>query len=401
MLSNKITEVKIEDKGSNYVNPRAVIVDGDGEGAEFDVVARDGKLFSITVKNTGKNYTYAPSVEIIESDVNFYPESDTIGIPQSVSIARNGGAFHLDKTVSSKFTSKFVLSLTNISGDFQKGEQVIQIINGVEVSRSVVSEWRIGSNLLKLEKVSGIIREGIPVQGRSSFVSGIVKRIFVTTFNEDITSFYDNLGFYKSDKGRLGVSNQKITDSFFYQDYSYVVQSKTPIDQWRDLIKATTHPAGFKLFGQVDVEGSAKSEMPSGSQNKASHFTTIQLWDNDKNRITVESTRRIVTQTIQKVENTRIRRGQGSAATSEFNFNETRAFNFTLSAPFDGYYDTDGRLQGTKIFQVIDDNGNVFFPISAESLIVTLDGILQEPGVAYTVSQDKISILPTTTRTRN
>jgi hypothetical protein len=390
LASNKITGVRIDEKGSNYVNPKVIIVDGDGEGAEFNVVARDGQLFSITVKNPGKNYTYAPSIEIIESDVNFYPESNTIGIPQSISITRNGGSFHLDKTVSSRFTSKFVLSLTGITDNFQKGEQVIQIINGVEVSRSTVSEWRIGSNLLKVEKVSGILREGVPLSGTSSFSSAVVKNIFVTTFEENITSFYDNLGFYKSDKGRLGVSNQKITDSFFYQDYSYVVQSKTPIDQWRDLIKATTHPSGFKLFGQVDIEGSAKSEMPSGTQNKASHFTSIQLWDSDKNRITVESTRRIVTQTIQKVENTRIRRGQGSAATSEFNFNETRAFNFTLSAPFDGYYDTDGRLQGTNVFQVIDDNGNVFFPISAESLIVTLDGILQEPNVAYTVSQDKI-----------
>ena len=130
--------------------------------------------------------------------------------------------------------------------------------------------------------------------------------------------------------------------------------------------------------------------MPDVGNRKADSFSIIQLWNPEKNKITVESTKQVTTQTIQSVENTRIRDGQGSAATSEFNFNETRAFEFTLSAPFDGYFDTDGRLQGTTVFQVLDNTGSPFTPISAESLIVTLDGILQEPGVAYTVSGDTI-----------
>ena len=130
--------------------------------------------------------------------------------------------------------------------------------------------------------------------------------------------------------------------------------------------------------------------MPSAGERKADTFSIIQLWDPNKNKITVESTKQVTTQTIQTVKNTRIRTGQGSAATSEFNFNETRAFSFTLSAPFDGYFDTDGRLQGTTSFQVLDDTGVAFTPVNAESLVVTLDGVLQEPGVAYTVSGDNI-----------
>ena len=77
---------------------------------------------------------------------------------------------------------------------------------------------------------------------------------------------------------------------------------------------------------------------------KASHFSVIQLWDPDKNKITVESTKQVTTQTIQSVESQRVRKSFGTASTSEFLFNEVRAFEFTLGAPFDGYYDTDGRL---------------------------------------------------------
>ena len=384
-----IQSVRIDTVGSNYVNPKVYVLDADGSGAIFKTTQQDGKLFSITVENPGKGYTYAPTIQVIESDVELYAESDTIGTPQSVRIIDNGGAYHLDQTVASEVTSKYTLSLRNFNGSFQKGELVTQTINGTEVMRARIAEYKDGSNLVKVEQLQGIIRENVSLVGYTSRASGTVKAIFVSTFKTNISSFFDNLGYYTSDKGRLGVANQKLTDSFFYQDYSYVVKSKTSIEQWRDLIKATTHPAGFKLFGQVDIEATANTEMPSTAQ-KADTFSIIQLWDPNKNRITVESTKQVTTQTIQILQNTRIRKGQGSAATSEFNFNETRAFEFTLAAPFDGYYDTDGRLQGTTVFQVLDDFGNLFNPINEESIVVTLDGIIQEPGVAYTVSGDTI-----------
>jgi hypothetical protein len=387
---NSIVGVKIISKGSNYSKPKAIILDGDGTGAEFDVISKFGEVFSITVKNPGFGYTYAPTIEIIESDIEAYVDSNTIGIPQSISIIKNGGSFHLDKTISSQFTSKYTITLSSINGIFRKGETVIQKIDGIEVSRFVVSEWRNGSNLLKVEKIRGILRDNIEVYGLSSRASGILKSVFVSSFTEKITSFYDNIGYYQSDRGRIGVSNQKLTDSFFYQDYSYVVKSKTPIDQWRELIKTTTHPAGFKLFGQVDIESDSKADMPT-ELPKSSHFSIIQLWDPEKNKITVENTRRVITQIYERLENYRIKTGVGSASTSEFNFNESRAFHFTLSTNFNGYYDNQGRLQGTKTFQLLDDNGNLFYPPSAKNLIITLNGVLQEPGVAYTVSGNQIT----------
>ena len=408
--SKVITGVNITEKGSNYVNPKVVITNGDGVDAEFNIVVRNGEIFSVTVKNAGRGYTFAPDIEIVESQIDLNAEGSSIGVPRSVSIVRNGGAYHLDNTVASTFTSNYVFSLKNYTGEFLRGEKVVQKINNVEVMTGVVTEWRKGSNLLKVKSVTGIIRENQSIEGIVSKTSGIISKVFVTDFAADIRSFYDNLGFYTSDKGKLGVSNQKLTDSFFYQDYSYVVKSKTSIEEWRDLIKSTTHPAGFKLFGQVDIESSASAEMEA-ELPKASHFTVIQLWDPNKNKITVENTRRTVTQTVQKVENHRIRKGQGSAAVSEFNFNETRAFEFriynntagfyssTIAAgkpwwtknPFDGYYDTDGRLQGSTTFQLRTKTPDTAFtPVDVNSLIISLNGILQEPGVAYTISGDNI-----------
>ena len=105
--------------------------------------------------------------------------------------------------------------LKDYNGNFRLGEQVVQKINSVEVFRGTVVEWRFGSNLLKVANTTGIVRENISIESTLMPVSGTVQSIFVTTFNEEISSFYDNLGFYQSDKGKIGVQNQKILDSFF------------------------------------------------------------------------------------------------------------------------------------------------------------------------------------------
>ena len=387
--SQVITGVEVTNKGKNYSNPKVFVLDADGADAIFKVLVRNGEVSFITVESPGKGYTYAPEIIIVEGDVDAYVESTSIGVPRSVNITTNGGAFHLDKTVASTFNSNYIAALTNFNGDFRIGEEVIQKIDNNIVFKATVAEWRLGSNLIKLKNTTGTIREGINIQSALTTITGNVKSVFVSTFSEEINSFYDNLGYYSSDRGKLGVSNQKITDSFFYQDYSYVIKSQTSIEQWRDLIKSTTHPAGFKLFGQVDVEGTASSEMPV-EMPKSSHYSVIQLWDPEKNKITSDIKQRVVTQSIQKVENTRINKAVGTAAPSEFLFNEVRAFEFTLAAPFDGYYDTNGRLQGTTTFQIISDLGVPFFPSSDKGLIVTLDGILQEPGVSYTINSDTI-----------
>ena len=103
--SQTITGVDITNEGSNYVNPKVIVTKSDGADVKFKVLVRDGKVTSITVEKPGKGYTYAPEIIIVEGNIEAYAESNTIGVPQSVRITSNGGAFHLDETVSSTFLS--------------------------------------------------------------------------------------------------------------------------------------------------------------------------------------------------------------------------------------------------------------------------------------------------------
>lgn len=48
-------------------------------------------------------------------------------------------------------------------------------------------------------------------------------------------------------------SNNFIQDSFYYQDYSYVIRSSRTASEYRDILINTVHPAGMEFFGELEV----------------------------------------------------------------------------------------------------------------------------------------------------
>ena len=396
-LTNTITSVKVESTGSNYSKPKVIIIDGDGIDAEFGITSRNGEVLDIFVINKGIGYTKAPTIAIIESDVKLFAQGSKIGRPKNVRIVKNGSSFHRDSTLLSEYTGSYAFAVTGYGdNNYLNGEVVTQKEGNTIVARGIVRDWREGSNILKISKIEGKFRNNLPIVAEVSKTTSIIKNVYVSVFDVDIQPYSDNTGSFRSDRGKLGVSNQRLIDSFFYQDYSYVVKSRTTIDNWRELVKETTHPAGFKVFGEVIIDPIVEdgitmpSEMP-----KASHFSIVQLWDSEKNKVTVESTRRQITQSVLSVDDYRAIKGSGSVAVNEFDFNYTNAYQLTLRqqptdpSPLNGSFNSDGQLVGTTAFTLYN-NGSAFNPYSAENLIVTIDGVLQEPGVAYTISSNQI-----------
>ena len=53
---------------------------------------------------------------------------------------------------------------------------------------------------------------------------------------------------------------RRFQDSYFYQSFSYVVQSSVSIENWRELVTTNCHPAGFKLFGELNLSDKALIE---------------------------------------------------------------------------------------------------------------------------------------------
>lgn len=59
----------------------------------------------------------------------------------------------------------------------------------------------------------------------------------------------NNDGFISSDK--------YIQDNFYYQEYSYEIQSSKSLNEYSDVVKKLVHPAGTKMFGKVVADYSA------------------------------------------------------------------------------------------------------------------------------------------------
>lgn len=59
-----------------------------------------------------------------------------------------------------------------------------------------------------------------------------------------------NGGFYRNSDGFLSW-DKRLQDNVFWQNYSYEITSEHSINEWRDVVKSTTHPAGYALWGNL------------------------------------------------------------------------------------------------------------------------------------------------------
>jgi len=89
-----------------------------------------------------------------------------------------------------------------------------------------------------------------------------------------LDSIFTADGFFGNNDGKLS-SNKVIQDSFFYQDYSYVLKTEVTIDNWLGTVKKVIHPAGLKVFGQVTIFRCVESEAPHQTRFQAFEIPLI------------------------------------------------------------------------------------------------------------------------------
>ena len=392
IVSQKITELVIINPGSNYVNPKAVIASGDGEGLQVELTTVNGSIAKAEIIKSGSGYTYTPTLDIVESDNKLFFKSTDIGSPQSVRFVRYGSGYHNDNSVLPYFTTPYILTLSNFDEDaFNIGERVEQRVNNVVIASGIVDDagWRPGLNVLKLRNVEGVFKEGTSIINKQRGKTATVLTISTSKFTPVVNTREKRIGKFTSDRGKISSTNQRITDSDFYQDYSYVIRSRTPINDWRNAIKDTTHPAGFKLFGEVYLESEGSGAMVPEQPETRSITTYLCI---PPATITSSTVKRTITETFVNTESLNIRRGVGSIAIDSFDETLTRVRELTLSPAFDGSYDPSSGLKiGTSQFTLIDKKtGTAYTPYNEQELMVSLDGIVQQPINSYTVSGNQI-----------
>ena len=234
--------------------------------------------------------------------------------------------------------------------------------------------WQIGPRILKLENYNGEFVEGERVTGQISRAAGTIDNLSIARGTLNIDSLTTSTGQFIDDVGKPSEIVQKIQDSYFYQNFSYVIKSKTPINQWRTSILETNHPVGFNMFGELSLTG-GKDISGRKVISDLVKEVNISSFTNTNQITSFANTQPIYTE----FNNTEVLFRQKRLTNSEEILTSIVKKLDNFSADFDGI-----RTQ---------------FPLTVEGesitatddqLLVLLNGIAQAPSVSFTTSGPSI-----------
>ena len=435
-----LSQIKITDPGAGYTSTPAVVIEGGGgSGAEAEAIVKNNRLSEIIIKNSGAGYSSEPTVTlksefnyVVNLDLNYLqfnfphgittgaevqfrsddigstegelPKPSTAGLTQLVAgqtyyaIAGEAAGLETDQlrfglTLQSAQAGSYITFLTQGSGRqtlltevfggkatavvetsrFLEGEEVFQG-SAIETATAIGSVstntgWQIGPKILKIVDYTGDWAKGEKVTGVISKASGVIDNFSIARGVLNIGSLTKTPGRFIDDVGKPSEIVQKIQDSFFYQNFSYVVQSEIPITEWKTQVLENNHPAGFNMFGQLQLSGGK---------------------DVSGRKIGTEFTKKV---NIQNYSNVNQITSFGAAQPIYTDYNNTEVL-------FRKKRLTSSEEILTSIVKKMDDIADQFdgikkqFPITVEGetvivkdnqLMITLNGIIQSPGVSYQI----------------
>jgi len=206
-------------------------------GLGYNSSAYDYKLFSIksitpTIGGFG-TVSYNMSDEI----------SDSIVTPGKFDKVNSDGQIIAEKTFP-------LFNVTFDSKNFFPGETVTS-----NSSSGIVESWDQRVGTLRVSSSDSFV-VGVAIQGQSSKTSGTPTSI--TTYDAflgyDATSRVEK--GWQTNSGVINDNQQKIQDSFYYQNFSYSLKSKVDFDTWNNLVSSLNHTLGFKKFSDYQLESS-------------------------------------------------------------------------------------------------------------------------------------------------
>lgn len=228
------------------------VVSTNGVGAILTPTIVNGVITSVLVEDGGSGYEDGDQIVAYDTNALVYPTSTSIGKIKTIRFTNYGSQFNPDKTLAKNLIFNKKIIVTNVSGNLYKiNEKVTQ----GQFSGFVKRIQKIGTDsyLIDLEEQLENIELGTltgTIQGTTATIVSITDPNVIA----NVTPLITKVGYFDSDLGKLNSSSQKITDSYYYQDFSYVIKSTRSLKEYRDNVYNTTHPTGFKLFGEVSVE---------------------------------------------------------------------------------------------------------------------------------------------------
>ena len=257
---------------------------------------------------------------------------------------------------------------------FLKGELVYQG-SSLESATATgyVSEnegWQIGPRILKLENYNGTWTVGERVTAQVSRASGLIDNLSIARGTLNIDSMTTTTGQFIDDVGKPSEIVQKIQDSYFYQNFSYVIKSQTPINEWRKSILETNHPVGFNMFGELSL---AAGKDISGRKVVSDLVKEVNIFSSTNiNQITSFANSQPI---YTEFNNTEVLFRQRRLTNSEE----------ILTSIVKKLDNIDSDFNGVKTQFALNVEGESV-TATDDQLLILINGVAQSPGTAFTTS---------------
>ena len=261
---------------------------------------------------------------------------------------------------------------------FLEGEEVFQGETYELASAfGFVSEnegWQIQPKILKITNPRGDFVVGGKVQGVISRASGIIDNLNIAKGVLNIDALTRTPGRFIDDVGKPSEIVQKIQDSYFYQNFSYVIKSKIPINRWKEQILENNHPVGFNMFGQLELTG---GKDVSGRKVIAGFTKQVNINEyTNVNQITSFGAAQPIYSTFN---NSEVLFRKKRLTNSEEILTSIVKKIDNIASQFDG---------SRKSFPIAVEGENLV--VNENQLLITLNGIIQAPGTSYSVVGNNI-----------
>ena len=227
-----------------------------GTFANLSVASEAGEITDVRMISKGNGYAKLPVVSSITttggSSAKLIAASNSgVGGVGSFEFTNQGFNYNSAPTLN---TFRHAV-LKDISGTFVSGSSLTShsgTITAFDTARQLIS-----INTTANLSVGDTIAAGS--------TSGKIANIGIATGSTSVGTIGKTSGEFFGADGKISEDVMRVQDSNFYQDYSYVVRVGQSINEWRDAIKSTVHPAGWQVFGEVEVVGRAVTRITAQS----------------------------------------------------------------------------------------------------------------------------------------
>ena len=277
-----VTDVVVNDPGDGYTKTPTLVVSGTltissatglftiGEIITGGTSTATGTVISSTLTKTvykPLTDTFAASETItggtstitavvgtvaVGSGATIYAKGANVGQIEDVTIL-DAGVHYTSPVTLNPFTN-FLCTDFSVA-DFLLNETVTGGTSGATGTFKNTESTR---NIVQLANVVGTFaagaeKSGETITGALSGATAVIDSYTTPSMSASHGVLGDTSGRYLNEDGFIDERSKKIQDSYYYQDFSYVVKSSSSINTWRDQLLAAVHPAGWQVFGQVDI----------------------------------------------------------------------------------------------------------------------------------------------------